>query len=195
VAEELVARKALPSIAEALTDTRVVTINGARQVGKSTLAGLIARATPGSLVHLLDDPTTMRAATDDPTGFVDHDGLLVIDEIQLAPELFRSIKLAVDTDPRPGRLLLTGSARILALRDLPDALPGRMEIVELWPSRKGRSTTRRTPSSMPPSLTARSSSTTRACTDATTSTASYAAVIPKPCDASPAGARHSSTRT
>jgi uncharacterized protein len=43
----------------------------------------------------------------------------------------------VDTDPRPGRFLLTGSARILALRDLPDALPGRMEIVELWPSSQG----------------------------------------------------------
>jgi uncharacterized protein len=137
VADELVARKALPLIAEALTDTRVVTINGARQVGKSTLASLIARTTPGSLVRLLDDPTTIRAATDDPTGFVDHDGLLVIDEIQLAPELFRSIKLAVDTDPRPGRFLLTGSARILALRDLPDALPGRMEIVELWPFSQG----------------------------------------------------------
>jgi predicted AAA+ superfamily ATPase len=35
------------------------------------------------------------------------DGLLVIDEVQLAPELFLSIKLVVDTDPRPGRFLLT----------------------------------------------------------------------------------------
>ncbi len=61
----------------------------------------------------------------------------MIDEIQLAPELFRVIKVAVDTDPAPGRFLLTGSARILALRDLPDALPGRMEIIELWPFSQG----------------------------------------------------------
>src|SRR5439155_21657831 len=61
----------------------------------------------------------------------------VIDEVQLAPELFRAIKVVVDTDPRPGRFLLTGSARILALRDLPDALPGRMETVELWPLSQG----------------------------------------------------------
>jgi hypothetical protein len=30
-------------------------------------------------------------------GFVEHDGLMVIDEVQLAPWLFRSIKVAVDT--------------------------------------------------------------------------------------------------
>lgn len=47
------------------------------------------------------------------------------------------MKVLVDTDPRPGRFLLTGSARILAMRNLPDALPGRMEIIELWPLSQG----------------------------------------------------------
>jgi uncharacterized protein len=124
-------------VSEALADTRVVTVNGARQAGKSTLARIAARAAPNPVIRLLDDPATLRAAHDDPAGFVDHDGLLVIDEVQLAPELFRAIKATVDTDPRPGRFLLTGSAQILALRDLPDALPGRMEIVELWPFSQG----------------------------------------------------------
>jgi uncharacterized protein len=133
----LVPRKAGNIVAEALTDTRVVTLNGARQSGKSTLARLIAQARSSALIRLLDDPATLRSARDDPSGFVDHDGLMVIDEVQLAPELFRSIKVAVDTDPRPGRFLLTGSAQVLALRQLPDALPGRMEIVELWPFSQG----------------------------------------------------------
>lgn len=133
----LVPRKAENLVAEALTDTRVVTLNGARQAGKSTLARLAARARPNALIRLLDDPATLRAAHDDPADFIDHDGLLVIDEVQLAPELFRSIKVAVDIDPRPGRFLLTGSAQVLALRQLPDALPGRMEIVELWPFSQG----------------------------------------------------------
>ena len=62
---------------------------------------------------------------------------MVIDEIQLAPELLRAIKVLVDLDPRPGRFLLTGSSRILALRSLPDALPGRMEVIELWPFSQG----------------------------------------------------------
>jgi predicted AAA+ superfamily ATPase len=134
---ELVPRKAGPLVTVALSDTRIVTLNGARQAGKSTLARLAAQASPNALVRLLDDPATLRAARDDPAGFVEHDGLLIIDEVQLAPELFRSIKVVVDTDPRPGRFLLTGSAQVLALRQLPDALPGRMEIVELWPFSQG----------------------------------------------------------
>jgi predicted AAA+ superfamily ATPase len=134
---DLLPRKALTLVSEALTDTRVVTINGARQAGKSTLARIAAANGRHPMIRLLDDPATLRAAKDDPAGFVDHDGLLVIDEVQLAPELFRSIKATVDVDPRPGRFLLTGSAQILALRDLPDALPGRMEIVELWPLSQG----------------------------------------------------------
>jgi hypothetical protein len=133
----LVPRKAESIVLEALTDTRVVTLNGARQAGKSTLARVAARTSANALFRLLDDPATLRAAQDDPADFVEHDGLLVIDEVQLAPELFRSIKVAVDTDPQPGRFLLTGSAQVLALRDLPDALPGRMEIVELWPFSQG----------------------------------------------------------
>ncbi|WP_043602992.1 MULTISPECIES: ATP-binding protein [Protofrankia] len=133
----LIRRKAEALIVEALGDTRVVAINGARQAGKSTLARLAASATANPLIRLLDDPATLRAAHDDPTGFIDHDDLLVVDEVQLAPELFRVIKVAVDTDPRPGRFLLIGSAQILALRDLPDALPGRIETIELWPFSQG----------------------------------------------------------
>ena len=43
------------------------------------------------------------------------------------------IKVRVDDDPRPGQYLLTGSARLLGLRALPDALVGRKETIELWP--------------------------------------------------------------
>jgi uncharacterized protein len=133
----LVPRHARPLVSEALEDTRVVLINGARQAGKSTLTRLAAADRPASIIRLLDDPATLRAAQDDPTGFVDHDGLMIIDEIQLVPELLRPIKVVVDLDPTPGQFLLTGSSRVLALRTLPDALPGRMEIIELWPFSQG----------------------------------------------------------
>lgn len=136
-ASDLVPRHAIIIVSEALEDTRVVLINGARQAGKSTLTRVAAGGRPGTLVRLLDDASTLRAAQDDPAGFVEHNELMVIDEIQLAPELLRAIKVLVDTDPRPGRFLLTGSSRVLALRGLPDALPGRMEIIELWPFSQG----------------------------------------------------------
>jgi uncharacterized protein len=61
----------------------------------------------------------------------------MIDEIQRVPELLLAIKREVDRDPRPGRFLLTGWARLLGLRDLPDALPGRGETIELWPLSQG----------------------------------------------------------
>lgn len=73
----------------------------------------------------------------DPDGFVDFPGLMVIDEIQRAPELLLSIKARVDVDPRPGQFLLTGSARVLGVRSLPDTLVGRMETIELWPFSQG----------------------------------------------------------
>jgi uncharacterized protein len=133
----LIPRRAQSIVSEALDDTRVVLVNGARQAGKSTLTRLAADSRPGTVVRLLDDAATLRAAQDDPAGFVDHEMLMVIDEIQLAPELLRAIKVLVDTDPRPGRFLLTGSSRVLALRTLPDALPGRMEVIELWPFSQG----------------------------------------------------------
>jgi predicted AAA+ superfamily ATPase len=49
----------------------------------------------------------------------------------------RAATVLVDTDQRPGQFLLTGSAQVLALRELPNAFPGRMEIVELWPFSQG----------------------------------------------------------
>lgn len=120
----------------ALADTRVVLVNGARQSGKSTLVRLAAKGRNAEWRDL-DTALNRQAASSDPDGFVDHPGLLVIDEIQRVPELMLSIKAQVDADPRPGHYLLTGSARILGLRSLPDTLVGRMETIELWPFSQG----------------------------------------------------------
>ncbi len=62
---------------------------------------------------------------------------MLIDEVQRVPDLWLAIKNTVDRDPRPGRFLLTGSARLQGLRSLPDALPGRSETVELFPLSQG----------------------------------------------------------
>src|SRR5580704_6968023 len=133
----LFARHAERMASEALADTRVVVVNGARQVGKSTLAELIVARSAGARELYLDDQAVRAAAEADPSAFVRHDGLLMIDEIQRVPELLLAIKREVDRDTRPGRFLLTGSARLLGLKDLPDALPGRAETIELWPLSQG----------------------------------------------------------
>ncbi|MFD4433891.1 ATP-binding protein, partial [Nocardia sp. NPDC058497] len=129
-------RHAEAMLSAALDDTRVVLVNGARQCGKSTLVRLVAKAR-GVEWRDLDTALTRQAALEDPDGFVDFSEPMVIDEIQRAPELLLSIKARVDADPRPGRFLLTGSARVLGLRSLPDTLVGRMETIELWPFSQG----------------------------------------------------------
>jgi predicted AAA+ superfamily ATPase len=132
----LLPRHATAAVAAALQDTRVVLVNGARQSGKSTLVRLIS-GTTGATYRTLDQPVALRAALEDPEGFVAVDGPMVIDEVQRAPELLLAIKADVDARPVPGRFLMTGSARVLSLRSLPDALPGRMETIELWPLSQG----------------------------------------------------------
>ena len=134
---DYVPRRAAELASEALSDTRVVIINGARQVGKSTLAERVLREVPRRQARFLDDPQTRLAAENDPIGFLDFDGLMLIDEVQRVPGLWLAIKNIVDRDPRPGRFMLTGSARLLALQSLPDALPGRSETIELWPLSQG----------------------------------------------------------
>jgi hypothetical protein len=130
-------RHAEKAVITALRDTRVVLVNGARQAGKSTLVRKVLKRHEGARWRTLDDGVTLAAARADPTRFVQHDDLLAIDEIQRAPELMLAIKAAVDRDERPGGFLLTGSARVLGLKALPDSLVGRMETVELWPFSQG----------------------------------------------------------
>lgn len=121
-----------PLVTEALSDTRVVMVMGARQVGKSTLCEAIAtRDRPAATVSL-DDDAALRAARSDPRGFLaGFDGPVFIDEVQRAPGLILAIKQVVDRHREPGRFLLTGSANILSSRKVQEALTGRIEIVQL----------------------------------------------------------------
>lgn len=135
--QKLVSRHAEGAVREALRDTRVVMIHGPRQAGKSTLARAIAEGDHTARIATLDEDRTLAAARADPVTFVEHEGLLVIDEVQRAPELFRAIKAHVDREPRPGAFLLTGSTSALAVPRLADALVGRMEVVELQPFSRG----------------------------------------------------------
>src|SRR5262245_9176940 len=106
-------RHAGAMLQEALTDTPVVLLTGARQTGKSTM---VQRLVPEANYYTFDDPGTLLVAQADPRGFLQSIGRpAVLDEIQLLPEIFRIIKLEVDRDRRPGQYILTGSANVLLL--------------------------------------------------------------------------------
>ncbi len=123
---------------QALSDTPVVLVNGARQTGKSTLVESPQLAEAGRQYLTFDDPGILAAARRDPNGFVA--GLsspVTLDEVQHVPELFPVIKMAVDRKRAPGRFLLTGSANVLLLPKLSESLAGRMEVLRLWPFSQG----------------------------------------------------------
>jgi predicted AAA+ superfamily ATPase len=134
---ELFSRKVSRQVEEALEDTRVVVINGARQTGKSTLAQSFAAQHSNSSASYLDSSAVRASATSDPMGFVRRDGLTIIDEVQRVPDLILAIKHCVDMNQRPGQFLLTASARLWELPDLPDSLIGRSETIELFPLAQG----------------------------------------------------------
>lgn len=128
----------------ALADTPVVVINGARQTGKSTLAGKLMRHGYHAQYVTLDDASALAAARSDPEGFLSaFNGAVVIDEVQRAPGLFPAIKAAVDRRRLPGMFLLTGSAAVLFVPSISESLAGRAEVLTLWPLSQGELEDRR----------------------------------------------------
>ena len=124
-------RQVEPVLRQALEDSPVVCLIGPRQSGNTSLAHHHGPARP---YFTLDDPNLLRAATDDPAGFVAGlPSFATLDEIQRAPGVLPAIKMSVDRDRRPGRFLLTGSADLLLLPSVSESLAGRMEVVRLHP--------------------------------------------------------------
>lgn len=132
--EALIPRAVAPQAQEILDFSPVLTLDGARQVGKSTLAQMLSQSRE-SLALTLDDPGTLAAARHDPRGFVEQAGerTLIIDEVQRMPELTVAVKASVDRDRRPGRFILTGSSDLSRLRGHKDSLAGRAMSLRLFP--------------------------------------------------------------
>lgn len=108
-----------------------VVVTGARQTGKRTL---VEELIPGTRRYAtLDDLDVLDAARRDPEVLVGGPGPVTLDEVQREPELLRAVKRAIDRDRTPGRLLLTGSANLLLMRQVSESLAGRASYLSLWP--------------------------------------------------------------
>jgi predicted AAA+ superfamily ATPase len=130
--QEMVERVQAGNVLVALEDTRIVAIQGARQTGKSTLAHQVAGKINAVYVTL-DDASIREVAAANPYDFVRQatGRLLIIDEIQRVPDLILAIKEVVDTNPRPGQYLITGSSDLSGIATIQESLAGRMEVFEL----------------------------------------------------------------
>lgn len=108
-----------------------VVVTGARQTGKSTLASQLTRGTRTYMT--LDDVEVRGAAQDSPMKLLQVQGPLTLDEVQRVPDFLLAIKREIDLDRVPGRFLLTGSANMLGMQRVSEALAGRASYLTLWP--------------------------------------------------------------
>ena len=111
-----------------------VALLGPRQVGKTTLAKTIAAQYPGAMLLDLERESD-RAAVERPELFfaAHRDRLVVLDEVQLVPQLFTALRPEIDADRRAGRFLMLGSASGELLRQSGESLAGRVSYLELTP--------------------------------------------------------------
>ena len=121
-------------------ETRPLTyLNGGRQVGKSTLCSHLPDNIKRNHITF-DSPLVLATAKSQPAAFVDslpNDILNIIDEVRFAPGIFPYLKMKIDSNRLNGndkqKFLLTGSANLMAMPKLSEALVGRMSVLTLYP--------------------------------------------------------------
>ena len=122
----------LHAIRRLLTSFPVVGLLGARQVGKTTLAGLLAKSFVGTVTRFdLEDPRALARLADPMLALDGLEGLIILDEIQHRPELFTSLRVLADRRPVRARFLVLGSASPNLLRQSSESLAGRIAYHDL----------------------------------------------------------------
>ena len=110
----------------------VVAILGPRQVGKTTLARHYAQSLKVPAHHFdLEDPGDLSRLNDPKLALGHLRGLVVIDEVQMRPELFPTLRVVVDAPKNPLRVLVLGSASPELLKQSSETLAGRIAYHEL----------------------------------------------------------------
>jgi predicted AAA+ superfamily ATPase len=84
-----------------------VLLVGPRATGKTTTAARLAR----SELRLDERAQAVAVEADPDAALRDLAEPILIDEWQIVPDVLGAVKRSVDTDPRPGRFLITGSVR------------------------------------------------------------------------------------
>jgi predicted AAA+ superfamily ATPase len=134
----MIERRQESQLLRALGRSPAVVLLGPRQVGKTTLARLIADRTPGSLYLDLERPADARRLDDADEFLRSHLGrLVVLDEVHRAPHLFETLRGVIDEGRRQGhrhgQFLLLGSASPHLMGVASESLAGRLAAIDLAP--------------------------------------------------------------
>ena len=116
----------------------VVALQGARQVGKSSLVrDLLPECIDGLTYETFDQHSALEFARTSPEAFLEektpNQGTLAIDEPQKVPEIFDAVKFIVDRNRIPGKFILLGSTEFSKRTMIRESLTGRMAMLRLYP--------------------------------------------------------------
>ncbi len=129
----MIPRRNLQIVRARLDQFPAVAVLGPRQAGKTTLASTITQERAGLYLDL-EDTSDREKLTEAARYLSGHkEDLVIIDEVQRAPELFQTLRVLIDKGRRHGRFLLLGPASIDRLRQSGESLAGRIAHVELGP--------------------------------------------------------------
>lgn len=120
----------LQRIAIGLSRSAIVALLGPRQVGKTTLARQYLENRDGTYFDLESQPDIRRLQNPE-LALAALEGIVVIDEIQVLPELFGVLKVLVDRPQNQARFLILGSASPDIVKNISQTLAGRVEFIEM----------------------------------------------------------------
>jgi len=127
----MIQREIIGKIKSMATKMPIISITGPRQSGKTTVSKI---AFPEYDYVNLENPDTLADAVSDPRLFLSrHKKGLIIDEVQVFPELFSYIQTISDERAKAGEFILTGSQNFLLSAKISQSLAGRVFITHLLP--------------------------------------------------------------
>ena len=133
----MIKRTIYKEIVDSIKNKAVTVITGARQVGKTTLCGILEKEYNFNYVSMAD-PIIRNAAKSDPSEFLSLNTFpLIIDEIQKVPELFEYLEGMVDREMKKGNkkglYVLTGSQTYKLMKGVTESMSGRIGIISMSP--------------------------------------------------------------
>ncbi|SFG65774.1 ATP-binding protein [Pedobacter insulae] len=130
----MISRNLQSILLDKLKKTPAIAILGPRQVGKTTLAKQLKSDKQENLYLDMENPNDQNKLQDAFSYLTLHkDSRIIIDEIQLMPQLFAILRPLIDANRIAGRFILLGSASPILVKGVSESLAGRIAYTELTP--------------------------------------------------------------